>query len=591
MMRIVFIAALALTAACNGGREEEAPNADPDRAPTTDPTAGSTDPAGADAGAPGSPFPPEALPALETISPDDMRAVVAEISSDAYGGREPGTEGDEQARRYLAGRLEALGYAPGAGDGYQQPFDLIGITAAQPQRWTFHRGDDTRELEQRAEYIVGSGVQGESAAIDDAELVFVGYGIEAPEYQWDDFGDADLEGKVLVMLNNDPDWDPDLFEGERRLYYGRWGYKYESAARQRAAGAIIIHTSPSAGYPWQVVETSWSGTQFELPQGDEPGLQVKAWLTEEAARELVEWSGQDLDQLVEAARSRDFEPVPLGVTTSITLDNELTRVQSANVLGLLEGSDPELSKEVVIYTAHHDHLGTDEDPRADDAIYNGALDNAAGMAVVLSIAEALTALPERPRRSILINFVGAEEQGLLGSQYYARNPTFPPGRIAANLNFDGGAIWGETEDIGFIGMGKSDLDEVARTVAGYQGRTLEGDQDPDKGYYYRSDQFSFASIGVPAIYPDAGRVVIGKPEGWGQEQMDAYTEHHYHQASDELTDAWNFSGMVQEAEFGFLAGVLIANQDDMPRWNPGDEFEAARQQAIEALDRPPEGRE
>ena len=238
---------------------------------------------------------------------------------------------------------------------------------------------------------------------------------------------------------------------------------------------------------------------------------------------------------------------------------------------------------MVTYTAHHDHLGTDTDSDAEDVIYNGALDNAAGMAVVLSIAEAFRALPEPPRRSILINFVGAEEQGLLGSRYYAENPTFPPGRIAANLNFDGGAIWGETRDIGFIGMGKSDLDEIAQNVAEYQGRTLKGDQDPDKGYYYRSDQFSFARIGVPAIYPDAGREVVGKPEGWGQEQMDAYTEQHYHQPSDELTDSWDFSGMVQEAEFGFLAGVLIANQDEMPQWNEGDEFAAAREEALEAV--------
>jgi Zn-dependent M28 family amino/carboxypeptidase len=289
---------------------------------------------------------------------------------------------------------------------------------------------------------------------------------------------------------------------------------------------------------------------------------------------------------VEAARSRAFQPIPLGVTTSITLDNELVSVQSANVLGLLEGSDPELSKQVVMYTAHHDHLGTDADSDADDAIYNGALDNASGMAVVLSIAEAFTALPEPPRRSVLINFVGAEEQGLLGSKYYALNPTFPPGRIAANLNFDGASIWGETEDIGYVGMGKSDLDEVARTVADYQGRTLTGDQDPSKGYYYRSDQFSFARIGVPAIYPDAGRRVVGKPEGWGQQQIDTYTEQNYHQVSDELTDAWDFAGVVQDAEFGFLAGVLIANQDHLPRWHPGDEFEDERQQALEALDRP-----
>ncbi len=584
MLRTLLIVALLFTAGCNGRDDDEAPDTVPDRAPPAEPTAAALHAAGV-APARATPIPPAALTAAEAISAERIRTDVAELASDAYGGREPGTAGDAKARAYLASRLQALGYAPGAADGYQQRFDLVSITAAQPDTWPFRRGEETRTFSQQEDFIVASGAQRERVAVEDAELVFVGYGIQAPEYEWDDFGDADLRGKVLVILNNDPDWDPELFEGERRLYYGRWTYKYESAARQGAAGAIIIHTTPSAGYPWQVVETSWSGPQFELPQGDEPRLEVKAWLTEAAARELVSWSGHELDELVEAAKSRDFEPVPLNVTTGIALENRVERTGTANVLGLLEGSDPELANEVVIFTAHHDHLGTDADAAAgEDAIYNGALDNAAGVAEVLAIAEAFTRLPERPRRSILINFVAAEEQGLLGSKYYARHPTFPPGRIAANLNFDGGAIWGETEDIGFIGLGKSDLDQVARTVADHQERALEGDQDPSKGYYYRSDQFSFAAIGVPAIYPDAGRRVVGKPEGWGQAQMDEYTERHYHQPSDELTDAWDSSGLVQEAEFGFLAGMIIANRDEMPRWSPGDEFEAERLRALQALE-------
>lgn len=529
-------------------------------------------------------FSRETLAAAAGIAAGDMRAVVAELADDAYGGREPGSEGDVKTREFLAQRLETLGYAPGAEGSYQQPFELVSITARQPDTWIFRHGDEDRELAQREDFIVASGVQAESAAIEVAELVFVGYGIEAPEYGWDDFADADLEGKVLVMLNNDPDWDADLFAGERRLYYGRWTYKYESAARQGAAGAIIIHTTPSAGYPWQVVETSWSGPQYELPAGEEPRLRVKAWVTEEAAVRLLAMADQDLGQLVEAARSPDFTPVPLGITTSIELGNTIAGTRSGNVLGLLEGRDPELSREVVVVTAHHDHLGTDAGSDAEDTIYNGALDNAAGVAEVLSIAKAFMALPEAPRRSVLINFVGAEEQGLLGSKYYAEHPTFPPGRIAANVNFDGASIWGETEDVGFIGLGKSDLDEVARTVAEYQGRTLEGDQDASKGSYYRSDQFSFARIGVPAIYPDAGRRVVGKPQGWGQAQMDVFTERDYHQPSDELTDAWDFSGMVQEAEFGFLASVLIANQDDLPQWHAGDEFEDERKAALAALD-------
>jgi len=390
---------------------------------------------------------------------------------------------------------------------------------------------------------------------------------------------------VLVMLNNDPDWDPDLFAGNRRLYYGRWTYKYESAARQGAAGAIIIHTTPSAGYPWQVVQTSWTGEQFELPAGDEPRIQVAAWTTEAATKRLFALAGADYDALVEAAHRRDFRPVPLGVTTSLSLANQLHRVETANVAGLLPGSDPELAGQVVVYTAHHDHLGMApaEDGSDADRIYNGALDNASGVAQVLAIARAATLLPEPPRRSLLFLFVGGEEQGLLGSKYFAAHPTVEPGRIAANLNFDGGNIWGETRDLTLIGMGKSDLDRVASAVAARQGRSVLGDQFPDKGYYYRSDQFSFAKIGVPALYFDVGTDFIGKPPGFAAEQVEAWTEEHYHQPSDELVPAWDFAGMVQDARLGFFAGLAIADQQALPAWLPGDEFEAARKAALEEV--------
>lgn len=526
--------------------------------------------------------PPGAEDAAETITPDVLRAPIRFLSDDLLGGRGPATKGDRLARLYLATELESLGLEPAFDGSWQQPFEIVGIRARVPDAWTFQAGDEAVTLETGEEFIAASGVQRETAAIDSAEVVFAGYGIQAPEYDWDDFEGADLEGKVLLMLNNDPDWDPELFEGETRLYYGRWSYKYESAARQGAAGAIVIHTTPSAGYPWQVVQTSWSGEQFELPAEGEPRIEVEAWATEDAARRLVDAAGHDLDALVERARSRDFRPVPLGITTSLSLANEISRETTANVGGVLPGSDPELSEQAVVFTAHHDHLGQAEE--GDDRIYNGALDNASGSAQLLAIARAYTHLPQPPRRSILFLFVGAEESGLLGSQYFARHPSVPPGRLAANLNFDGGNIWGPTRDVTLIGYGKSSLDEVAEAVAARQDRTVKPDQFPDRGYYYRSDQFSLAKIGVPALYFDTGTDFAGRPEGWGKERIDEWTEEHYHQPSDELEDTWNWEGMIQDARLGFYSGLIAAEADEMPRWTPGDEFEAAREAALEALE-------
>ncbi len=519
--------------------------------------------------------------AADVIDADRLHSIVAELASDRYGGRAPGTEGDAMTQAYLSQALGALGFEPGGEDGtWLQPFELIGITSAQPRTWSFTSSGDVLELAQSADFIVASGVQEERAAIDDAEVVFVGYGIEAPEHGWNDFKGADLAGKVLLMLNNDPDWDPDLFGGRERLYYGRWTYKYESAARQGAAGAIIIHTPESAGYPWQVVQSSWTGTQYGLPAGDEPRVPIQAWITEHSAERLVSLAGLDLAALIEQAKSRDFEPVPIGARTSIAFGNEIERTASANVLGLLRGRDPDLADEIVVYTAHHDHLGV----TSDGQIYSGARDNASGVAMVLEIGQAFAALPERPRRSILLLFVGAEEQGLLGSEYYARHPTVPPGRIAANINYDSGNIWGETRDITFVGMGKSTLDAVAARVAELEGRVVKPDDFVDQGYYYRSDQFNFAKIGVPAFYFRTGTDFVDRPDGWGLERIEEYNEHHYHQPSDELTDAWRFEGMIQDARFGFLAGLIVANAEAMPSWRPDDEFEAARLEALAARD-------
>ena len=515
------------------------------------------------------------------IEDNYMRGIIAEISHDSYEGRGPGSRGDEKTRKYLAEQLAALGLEPGAAEGrWEQPFDLVGVSASQPDEWVFSGHDIAMTLKQWDQFIVASGVQEERVEVADAEVVFVGYGIQAPEFDWDDYKGVDLNGKILLMMNNDPDWNPELFAGETRLWYGRWDYKYLSAARQGAVGAIIIHTSSSAGYPFQVVQTSWAGVQFELPAGDEPRSQVLAWVTEDAARDLVAMAGLDLDELREQAYNRDFEPVPLGITASMGMDVEIQRVQSANVLGLIPGSDPELKDEVVIYTAHHDHLGISTPNEDGDAIYNGAFDNATGVAQVMAIAKAIKALPKAPRRSVLIALVGAEEQGLLGSEYYAANPTFAPGKIAANINYDGGNIWGHTHDVTYIGLGKSSIDEIAMSIAEEQGRVVKPDQFADKGYFYRSDQFSFAKIGVPAMYIDTGTDFVDRPPEWGREQQNHYTEVNYHQPSDEYDPSWNLEGMIDDVLLGYWTGLAIANADSMPVWNSGDEFETVRLDAL-----------
>lgn len=524
----------------------------------------------------------DARVAVQLITADLMRAYVKELSDDKYEGRGPGSRGDVAARQYLASELGKLGLLPAGDNGsWEQPFELVGLTAEQPGEWRFSGKDSSLTLKQWDQFIVHSGVQEQRAEIEDAEIVFVGYGIQAPEYDWDDFKGQDLTGKVLMIMNNDPDWDPDLFGGETRLWYGRWDYKYLSAARQGAAGVIIIHTQSSAGYPFQVVRTSWTGEQFELPAEGEPRIQVAGWVTEDSARALVEMAGLDLDQLREAADNRDFEPVPLGISTSIGMDVAINRVESGNVLGLIPGSDPVLKDEVVIYTAHHDHLGIGTPDADGDAIYNGAMDNASGVAQVMAIARALVAMPEAPRRSVLVALVGAEEQGLLGSKYYAAHPTFQPGKIAANLNYDGGNIWGHTHDVTYIGLGKSSIDSIVHGIAAEQGRVVKPDQFSDRGYFYRSDQFSFARIGVPAMYLDAGTDFVDRPPEWGREQQDHYTDVNYHQPTDEYNDSWNFDGMISDASIGFWAGLAIANADEMPKWDVGDEFEAARLKALD----------
>lgn len=521
--------------------------------------------------------------ASASITAEYLKSQVRGISADEFEGRGPGTRGDAKARAYLREQLTALGVAPGLDvDNWEQPVELVGVKAQLPATWLFQRGNRRISLALWDQYIAGSGVQTSAGAIDQAELVFIGYGIEAPEYGWDDFKGQSVKGKVVLVLNNDPDWDPALFAGKTRLYYGRWTYKYENAARHGAAGAIIVHTTPSAGYPYQVVQSSWGGEQFALPSNGSTSLQIKAWVTEESARSLVALAGQSLQQLQKLAQNQAFTPVPLGIKTSLRFDNQVKRVQTANVIGKITGSDPRLRDEYVVLSAHHDHLGLGKPDANGDAIYNGALDNGAGIAQVLAIAKALKALPTPPRRSVLVLFPGAEEAGLLGSQYFTEHLPIAAGKLAANLNYDGGNIWGRSRDITQIGKGKSSLDEIVARVAASLQRTVQGDQFPDKGTFYRSDQFNFAKIGVPALYLKTGTDFVDRTPDWGKQQILAFESQRYHQPSDQFEADWNFDGMVDDARFGFLAALEIANAEHAPEWVPGDEFEAARRAALAA---------
>ncbi len=528
------------------------------------------------------PLSPELEEASAVIDEAFLREAVAEFSADEMAGRGPGTAGDSLARAYLAERLAELGLEPAFVDeagqpSWEQRFPVLGFTSALPETWSFETPAGTLAFRRDEEYAGGTGLQEPAVEIENAELVFVGYGIEAPEEDWDDFKGADLRGKMLLMLNDDPNWDPELFAGDRKLYYGRWTYKYESAARQGAAGAIIIHTTPSAGYPWAVVKSSWSGEQVEAPAGDEPRVPFRAWLTEDAAARLVAAAGQDLISLVEAARSREFRPVPLDARTSIQFDVAVRETETANVAGILRGRDPQLAERAIVFSAHHDHLGIGPADASGDTIYNGALDNGAAVASALGVMRAFTALPERPRRSVLVAFVAAEEQGLIGSRYFAEHPPIPAESLVANINFELGNIWGVTDDVTVYGMGKSELEDRLAEEAARQGRTLHEEPDRAAGWFYRSDQFSFARVGVPAIWFKAGTAYRGQAEGWGEEVQQRWIEERYHRPSDELTPEWRFDGLVEDARLAFLLGWRVAEEDAEPAWYPEDEFARLRE--------------
>ena len=524
--------------------------------------------------------------AQESIRAASMLADVTIVAGDQFEGRGAGTEGDRKARKFLANRLVEMNFEPFFDHGsFEQPVEIIGLTVQNPEDIRFNTQDGASiAFSFGDDYMIMAGAQQPEISVEDAEVVFVGYGIQAAEENWDDFKDTDLSGKILLMLNDDPDWDPELFGGERKLSYGRWTYKFTSAAAQGAAGAIIVHTTESAGYPWSVVRASNIGEQFELKAGEEPRTAFNGWLSWEGSHALAELGGHNLETLVESARSRDFKPVPLGVSTSVNLKVDVSTKSTANVAGILPGSDPNLANELVVISAHHDHFGIGEPDETGDTIRNGALDNGVAIAEALAVAGAFSALPEPPRRSIVVLFPAVEEQGSLGSKYFVESNVVHPGLIAANINLELGNVWGRTRDIIVYGLGKSELDDWLREAATTQDRTIRGEQDVKAGWFYRSDQISFARAGVPAIWFKSGVDFIGQEPGWGEQQYANWIQYKYHSPGDEVEADWNLEGLTEDAKLAFRLAATVASSDVTPSWYPGDEFEAVRKAALADLE-------
>ena len=521
--------------------------------------------------------------AMKQFSADVIAGHMRFLSDDLLEGRGPGTRGDALTRLYIASQFQSYGLKPAGTNGtYFQAVPLIGITTvADSTRLSFHKDGQAEELTLLDEFVGTNQTQTESTSID-GELVFVGHGVVAPEYKWDDYKGVDLRGKVLVMLVDDPPAttrEPDLFKGKARTYYGRWTYKYETALQKGAVGAILIHTDEAAGYPWDVVRNSWGRERayVKLPAGA-PGLQIASWMTQATAANLMRMAGQDLHKLTAAAHSRNFRPVPLNVRLRGTIGSKIGTIDTANVMAKIEGSDPTLRDESIIYTAHHDHLGIGK-PENGDAIYNGALDNASGTAILLEMARVWSLSP-RPKRSILFAAVSAEEQGLIGSEFYARNPIVPPGKTVVAFNFDGIPQFGRVRNFTMLGVERTSFNPTAQRVARALGLRIDPDEHPEQGSYYRSDHFPFAKVGIPAFSVDPGSDYVGKPKEFGEQVFNDYNQNRYHQPDDEFDPSWDFSSGVQMAQLGFWLGWEGTQMPGLVRWNQGDEFFSVREQSL-----------
>ena len=530
--------------------------------------------------------------ASEGIAGADLLGHIKVLASDEFEGRAPGTPGEERTVAYLTDQFRKLGLKPGNPDcTFVQEVPLVGFQARETSG-AFHVGGEVIDLKFPDDWVAVSRRQTRAIKVENSDVVFVGYGVVAPEYGWDDYKGVDVRGKTIVVLINDPavpdpnhpdQLDPSLFQGRAMTYYGRWTYKYEVASEKGAAAAIIVHETGPAGYPFAVVSGSWGRENFDIAHiGQERHrVAVEGWITLDKAKQLFAAGGHDFDALRRAAQRRDFRPVPLGARADFEIKNTLREVRSRNVLARLDGSDPTLKDETVIYTAHWDHLGRDPS-LSGDQIFNGAADNASGVAALLEIAEAFSRVQPPPRRSILFLAVTAEEKGLLGARYYAEHPLYPLDRTLADINMDVINLWGRTADILSIGLGLSTLDDVLANAARERGRTVEPDAEPEKGFYYRSDHFEFAKQGVPALDPKGGTRYVGKPDDFGQRKRDEYTQNDYHKVSDQVKPDWDLSGAVEDLCVLFEVGYRVAQGDTYPEWRPGTEFRARREAMLKA---------
>ena len=526
--------------------------------------------------------------AAASIRSDELMAHIRELASDEYEGRMPGTAGGRKTVAYLEQQLKALGLKPGNPDGsYLQAVPLAGISGTS--RGHIQIGKKRLPLDFPNNAVAVTSHYQPEVSVKDSPMVFVGYGVQAPEYDWDDYAGIDVKGKTIVMLVNDPpvqkdgQLDPQMFGGKAMTYYGRWTYKYEIASALGAAAAIVIHETQAAGYPWEVVSKGWSGEQFvtKNEQDNTDLVPVESWISQDLARQLFSDAGQDFDALMAAAATPGFKPVPLKAKASYTISNELRTVDSHNVIARLPGHDPALRDEHVVLTAHWDHLGNDG--RAEgDGIYNGALDNASGTAGLLEIAEAAAAQPQLFGRSLLFLFVTAEEQGLIGSRHYAQNPLWPLDKTVANINMDGLNVWGRTADVVVVGRGQSSLEDDLQQVAQQQGRKVLAEPTPEKGYYYRSDHFEFAKVGVPALYAESGNQLIGADAEAGKRKAEEYVANDYHKPSDEIKEDWDLSGAVEDLQMYLRIAERVANAQQWPQWRVGSEFKAVRDAQMQA---------